>query len=162
MGLQPFSIAGAIRTIRHSPHLRHVRGELSRGRPPARQPVPLFACRGHWQRVRDCGFLRGGAGIPLTSRTSYKNFPTRPLFGRAHSYARIPYSHRGRAPPIKLCKLCGRTLKQIILCGRSSAPVSPRRYRGVGKQTLFSELPRRVLLGTWASAKFHSRKLTQK
>jgi hypothetical protein len=25
--------------------------------------------------------------------------------------------------------------------------VSPRRYRGVGKQTLFSELPRRVLLG---------------
>src|SRR5829696_8485994 len=130
---------------RHSPHLGHVRGELSRGRPPARQPVPLFACRGHWQRVRDCGFLRGGVGIPLTSRTTYKKFPTRPLFGRAHSYARIPYSHRGRAPPIKLCKLCGRTLKQIILCGRSSAPVSPRRYRGVGKQTLFSELPRETV-----------------
>src|SRR5215212_5549589 len=63
---------------RHSPHLRHVRGELSRGRPPARQPVPLFACRGHWQRVRGCGFLRGGAG---TSSQEPEKFPfPAPLF----------------------------------------------------------------------------------
>src|SRR5215208_7519474 len=117
---------------RHSPHLRHVRGELSRGRPPARQPVPLFACRGHWQRVRDCGFLRGGAGIPLTSRTTYKKFPTRPLFGRAHSYARIAYGPRGRTPPISYVGT-HKTLP-ILLCGRSSSLVGPTRYRGVGKR----------------------------
>src|SRR5829696_1744412 len=125
MGLQPFSIAGAIRTIRHSPHLRHVRGELSRGRPPARQPVPLFACRGHWQRVRDCGFLRGGAGTPSSLKEPEKNFPVRPLFGQAHPYALIPYSHRGRAPPIKLCKLCAYTLKTDNTRRTPSPPVSP-------------------------------------
>src|SRR5829696_10437889 len=85
LGLWPFSTLGAVRTIRHSPHLRHVRGELSRDRSSSMQPVPVLRVATTGGGKETVVFLEERPG--LLHLKDPRNFPSRPLVLRVTNAA---------------------------------------------------------------------------
>ena len=85
LGLWPFSTLGAVRTIRHSPHLRHVRGEFLRDRSSSIQPVPVLRVATTGGGKETVVFLEERPG--LLHLKDPRNFPSRPLVLRVTNAA---------------------------------------------------------------------------